>query len=237
MLLLERRFAPIFYREMQRASRLMIEQFKLRRGGVPDLPDDHEARIAATYKALAVTAFELFGRRVFERGKSLGLVTEHKDFTEALLMFALSYIADEAVRQKITGVSNQTRETIIDIIDAGFDDGQGVAEIGRTLTASISGLSRYRSMMIARTETHGAANAGADAGARQTGLTLNKEWVASGDGRTRTAHAFADGQVVAMDKAFDVGGEMLMYPGAAGGSAGNVINCRCTVAHLVDEPF
>jgi hypothetical protein len=38
-----------------------------------------------------------------------------------------------------------------------------------------------------------------------------------------------------MDQAFEVGGEMLMYPGDPAGSAGNVINCRCAISHVVDD--
>lgn len=235
MLLLERRFSPMFRAEIQRASDIMIEEFVSSRGRAPTLPIDHVMKIEALYKQLATTCFELFGTRVFEQGKSCGLVMERKDFTEALMMFGLSYIADEMVRTKITNVSETTRQNIVEIIADGFADGLGVSEIGKNLSRSISVVNRMRGDLIARTETHGAANAGADAGARSTGLTLNKEWVASGDNRTRIAHSSADGQVVAMDSPFLVGGENLMYPGAPGGSAGNVINCRCTVAHLVDE--
>ncbi len=51
------------------------------------------------------------------------------------------------------------------------------------------------------------------------------------DSKTREDHAEADGQEVGMDEPFDVGGEQLMYPGDPAGSAGNVINCRCTVIY------
>jgi len=36
-----------------------------------------------------------------------------------------------------------------------------------------------------------------------------------------------------MDEPFIVGGERLMYPGDASGSAAQTINCRCAVAHTV----
>ena len=51
------------------------------------------------------------------------------------------------------------------------------------------------------------------------------------DSKVRDDHAEADGQEVGMDEAFDVGGEQLMYPGDPAGSAGNTINCRCTVIY------
>jgi uncharacterized protein with gpF-like domain len=69
---------------------------------------------------------------------------------------------------------------------------------------------------------------------------MRKEWVSAQDERTRTSppdefdHIEADGQVVDMNEAFTVGGEQMMFPGDPGGSAGNIINCRCAVVYLTD---
>jgi len=95
-------------------------------------------------------------------------------------------------------------------------------------------ISRQRGALIARTETHGAANYGPDGAARATGLDVRKEWVAAADERTRTTHAEADGQVVPIDQPFRVGGELLMFPGDPAGSGANIINCRCAISHIVD---
>ena len=57
----------------------------------------------------------------------------------------------------------------------------------------------------------------------------------------------ADGQTVDMDQPFriaipldqrTIGGEefeLMMIPGDDTASAGNVINCRCAVSHIVDD--
>ncbi len=58
-------------------------------------------------------------------------------------------------------------------------------------------------------------------------LTIEKEWVAILDSRTRSSHALADGQVVNVQDSYSVEGEALMYPRDPNGSAGNIINCRC----------
>ena len=60
-----------------------------------------------------------------------------------------------------------------------------------------------------------------------------KRWEAVLDGKTRTDHALADGQVVTVDQSFFVGGELLMYPGDPLGSVSNTINCRCASIHFV----
>ena len=84
--------------------------------------------------------------------------------------------------------------------------------------------------MIARTEIISASNKGSLDGAKDTGIPLKKEWLATMDNRTRDAHLIADGQKVLLDELFQVDGDALSYPGdfTNGASAGNVINCRCT---------
>jgi len=51
--------------------------------------------------------------------------------------------------------------------------------------------------------------------------------VATGDGRTRDSHLAAHGQVVDVDKPFEVGGAELMHPHDPAGPAKETINCRC----------
>ena len=87
-----------------------------------------------------------------------------------------------------------------------------------------------RSTTIARTEVIAASNFGSHEAAKQSGLVLQKVWLATGDHRTRPDHAEADGQQVGMEEPFDVGGEQLLYPGdtSLGASAREVCNCRCT---------
>ena len=65
-----------------------------------------------------------------------------------------------------------------------------------------------------------------------SGFAMQKEWISALDSRTRDDHAGSNGQRRPENTAFNVGGEKLMYPGDPAGSAGNVINCRCTVAMI-----
>jgi uncharacterized protein with gpF-like domain len=96
----------------------------------------------------------------------------------------------------------------------------------------------YRAEMIARTETIRASNAGTMELANSWGVVERKEWLATGDDRTRDAHmeaweTYSEGGSIGpipMDEPFVVDGEEMMYPGDAsmGASPGNFINCRCT---------
>ncbi len=93
---------------------------------------------------------------------------------------------------------------------------------------------------IARTETTRVENSAkqnvGDEGKR-LGFKMWKRWVATSDARTRPDHAAADGQEVPNDEPFDVGGELMMYPGdiSYGASAWNVIQCRCTMVNFISE--
>ncbi|MEU6932873.1 phage minor head protein [Streptomyces sp. NPDC046374] len=86
------------------------------------------------------------------------------------------------------------------------------------------------------TESAGAYDAGQTSEQTTGRATARKKWVATRDpatgeldDRVREAHRLADGQEVALDEPFQVGGEALRYPGDPNGAAGNVINCRCSV--------
>ena len=57
---------------------------------------------------------------------------------------------------------------------------------------------------------------------------LTDVWVSNLDERTREAHAIANGQEKSANEMFFIGGEFLEYPGDPNGSAGNIINCRCS---------
>jgi len=95
-------------------------------------------------------------------------------------------------------------------------------------------MSKTRAKVIARTETMSSVNTGEFEVYKGEGVT-KKEFLATMDDRTRDSHAKADGQIVAIDEPFDVGGEKIMYPGDPAGSAECVINCRCTVLPYLEE--
>jgi uncharacterized protein with gpF-like domain len=232
--IMERRFRRLLAAEIRRATLAMLAQYEATRAA-PRLPEDHERRIEDIYRQMAEVGIETFGERIVSQGKHAGLILERKSFVEFFRRLALQYIGLEMIRRRITSVTETTRQQIVNQITAGQNAGEGIAAIAKRISDNVGIISRQRGALIARTETHGAANYGADGAARATGLKLRKEWVAAEDERTRVEHAEADGQIVDMDQAFEVGGEMLMYPGDPAGSAGNVINCRCAISHVVDD--
>jgi len=113
-----------------------------------------------------------------------------------------------------------------------IDLGQTIVEAAREIKNIVNKPSFYKwqALRIARTETTAAANFAAVEAGKVSGFVMEKEWISALDDRTRGDHAGANGQRVLEGDKFNVGGEMLSYPGDPAGSAGTVVNCRCTIA-------
>lgn len=117
--------------------------------------------------------------------------------------------------------------------------GESIPDIAKRLKGVSEGY-LGDTIRIARTETtrveNSAKQAVGDEGKRLH-FNMWKRWVATADDRTRDEHAAADGQEVPNDEPFEVGGELMMYPGdiSLGASAWNVISCRCTVVNFIKE--
>ena len=99
-------------------------------------------------------------------------------------------------------------------------------------------LSNTRAYLIARTETGSSVNVGQLATYQATGIE-RKEWVSTLDDRTRESHLQMDGIIADIDATFEVenytdgGVDNMLYPLDPNGSAGNVCNCRCTIAPII----
>jgi uncharacterized protein with gpF-like domain len=162
--------------------------------------------------------------------KRLGGVFEIKSdmtvFDRLIRDWIVVYGAD-----RIKDITETTIKRLKIELQRAFDNGYGIEVVARNIVKSGSGIADLkRARVIARTEIISASNKGSLDGAKDTGIPLKKEWVATMDNRTRDAHLSADGQRVLINELFQVDGDALEYPGdfTNGASAGNVINCRCT---------
>ncbi len=111
-------------------------------------------------------------------------------------------------------------------------EGRTLDEAARLVRPLLTNQLPYQAERIARTEVVSAYNAGSLASYGDAGVE-RKEWLTSIDEKTREGHADADGQVVNINEGFFVDGEELEHPGDPAGSAGNIINCRCTLLPVV----
>lgn len=154
-----------------------------------------------------------------------------------------------AVLEHLAEVTNRmvrTPDEVFDVVASqvarGAATGESIPQISERVAAVLdaTGTEMWpnRAVVVARTETIGALNAGrADAFAAVAELLegdFELVWLATLDSRVRPAHRAADGQRVPMGTPFTVDGEHLMRPGDPDGSASNVIQCRCTT--LLERP-
>lgn len=127
-------------------------------------------------------------------------------------------------------------------VTQGIVQGESLDQIAKRLATNLSTQNYNHMRTFARTAMTGAQNAGREQSlknARDMGLNVVKQWMATLDSRTRDSHAMMDGETIKVgDKwhhyKFSNG---LRYPGDPEGPAREVYNCRCTlVGDLEDYP-
>ena len=132
----------------------------------------------------------------------------------------------------LRAITDATRALVRRVLTQAVTEGLGSAEAARRLRSEVATLSVQRSIGIARTELVSAGNFGSLLGAQSTGLRLLKVWLATTpSARTRPSHVAANGQAVALDGAFAVGGFAARYPGDPLLPAAERVRCRCAITY------
>lgn len=118
----------------------------------------------------------------------------------------------------------------------GILQGESMDKIATRITPVVRN-NRTSAIRNARTMVTAAENRGRLAGmerAERNGIILKKQWLATGDSRTRDWHLSMDGQTVDTDKPFiDGNGNEIDYPGDRAAPPSTVYNCRCTMVSQV----
>jgi HK97 family phage portal protein len=205
---------------------------------IGDDPEKAAAAVEATLKkqktqwAKFLTKVDMdvicdFGKRVGSGFKSLS-IPERKEF-DVFAEGVKAWIA-ENVGEKVSEIYDTTITMVKEQIQEAIDAGETIKEISKRLSDQYDKFAGYRSTLIARTEVISTSNAGSHFSAEQSGLKLQKGWLATPGGRTRPTHAKADGQKKKLDEPFVVGGGKMMFPGdgTLGAPAKELVQCRCT---------
>lgn len=156
-----------------------------------------------------------------------------ENWTREIINFFRTYLLTKAV----IPISADTRKQIMDVLEKGFTKGWSIDQMATSLRSPE--LILWRARMIARTEISKAQFYGTELGKRDSGYQTVTEWISVNDTRTRHSHKLMDGKKVKEGDKFKVpryrgkvliGYDLMNGPGDPDASAGNVINCRCTVA-------
>lgn len=190
-------------------------------------------------RALIEGVFDLAGTFYYETLGSLGAAGRSTDAIPDLWAERARARIAEVGGAKIRDIDATTRQILQPVLEEAISEGVGTDEIARRLRKANSEWSRVRSAAIARTEVVSASNYATVAAAEDyeayTGGTVEKEWLATSDGRERATHLAASGQRVGINETFTVGGYPMDHPGDSshGAPAEEVVNCRCTVLLIV----
>lgn len=209
-----------------RAARDIGQHFNLE-STLEGLPAELAAVLATQYNRTANAFAESFWAGL-EKSWSIPQTKDQGGiFAEQLRAFVSNNAAT-----RVSQVTGTTRDLIRGAIQQSIEEQLGPKGMAQLIVLQSGGaVAAKRADMIARTETHTAAQFGQDAAANATGLEFRKFWIAVDDGRTRDDHkkAQADSRdrIIRNREPFNVGGEALMFPGDPTGSAGQIINCRC----------
>lgn len=170
-----------------------------------------------------------FAREAFNGFKAAGSLEAKRaeDFEARWIRTIRAHVASKSL--KVKHINETSAAALKKVVKDAIASGASIPEIAREIRSGtgIQETYKHRSMVIARTEVISASNFGSQEGARSTGLTLKKNWLATRDDRTREDHREADGQTRNLEDPYEVGKEALMYPGDPEGSPENVIQCRC----------
>lgn len=119
-------------------------------------------------------------------------------------------------------------------ITQGVLQGEDLGKVSRRLQ-SVTDMNRSSAIRNARTMMTSAENGGrfnSYLRAEDLGINMEKQWLATLDGRTRHSHAAQDGEHVPIREEFSNG---LMFPADPDGDPREIYNCRCTMVAVVDN--
>lgn len=155
---------------------------------------------------------------------------------EGFLKRIISYLNQFIFSRVILPITQTTKDLILEKLIEGEKQGWGVSKIVSELGNVDMTVSR--AYTIVRTESQKAMQYGQETASRESRWQTEKEWISAHDARTRTSHRIVDGMKVDEGTRFPVpiikkgihqGVDLMMGPGDPHASAGNIINCRCTL--------
>lgn len=232
MLKFERKYSMLFYGALEKSVEPVLNN--------PDA-DINESAIKDVYIQLYEEVGVEFATVNFRFMDSLKMKAEPGFFLTTwknwMKEFALSRLAS-----KVVEINDTTRKKIKEALAYALDRGiASRAEVAKLISEKTLGdIGKRRAKTIARTETAAAANEGkeksADDWAEDAEEDLYKIWIAGGSKEPRQSHLDLDnGKAIPKGYFWFVEGEEMQRPHDPTASAGNVVNCNCTVVYVSER--
>jgi hypothetical protein len=153
----------------------------------------------------------------------------------------MAYLGQNFYDKGVFQIVKTSRAIFTDALNLGVQEGWGYREMARYVREKVSGINKYRSEMIARTEVARAIHSGTYVGADKSPYEKQKVWISAIDKRTRrnpklnpekADHVRLHGQTVDFNQTFidPSNGVQMLHPHDPESPASEIINCRCTYA-------
>lgn len=129
------------------------------------------------------------------------------------------------------------KRRIKSVITQGILQGESIPDLTKRLER-VTGGDHAAAIRNARTMITGAQNAGridAMDRAKNMGIPVMKQWLATIDDRTRHWHRELDGVKVETDEPFENEYGEIMFPGDPDADPANIYNCRCTLLTVIPK--
>jgi HK97 family phage portal protein len=134
-----------------------------------------------------------------------------------------------------TKVNETMLETVEQMIRQANEENWTVAEFAKNLFDKVDDLIPSKARLWARTESVKVDNYGELEGYKETEFVEKKGWMCSFVPESRESHMAADGQEVALNEDFNVGGKAMAFPGDPKGGPENDCNCLCAQYPVVGD--
>jgi HK97 family phage portal protein len=132
--------------------------------------------------------------------------------------------------QKITRINNTIKDQISAQLAEGVKAGESIMQLADRIR-DVYNMAAGRAIMIARTETAGAVNAGSYLYYEENGIR-KRQWLTAHDEHVRESHRMVEGEVV--EGATQRYSNGLRFPGDKEGEAVEIINCRCREIPVIE---
>lgn len=143
-------------------------------------------------------------------------------------------VASRRLSTRLAGNATKMKKNLNRVLVHGFGKGLSTQKMARQI-ADIGGAEYRRAMNIVRTESGrvtGVTTQQSQQHAKEIGLRVQKKWVSTLDGKTRTNHRELDGQVREIDERFTIGRRSALQPHMFG-VASEDCNCRCFAITII----
>ena len=127
----------------------------------------------------------------------------------------------------VKGLEEDIKNKLRQELQRGIMAGEGTPKLAKRVS-EVMDIGMNRAKAIARTETNRAENMGSLDGWRQSGLDMEKEWLAVIDGRTSQICKALDGKKIGINDKFKYKGDVFDSPPSH-------VSCRSTLVYSVKE--